>query len=342
VHRESALRGVAAAFDFAIVAALLGWWISSGEPLGPTLYAAMVAAAYAIVAAAGDRLAGRAVGVPFALGTAFSAGLSALLALVLLADGHDRLFATCWPYVVIVVLALPALGRLKTPYGALGGIAALLLLTGVPTIEALIESDDILYLAGAIGVGAATSTAAFVTPPFDKDPALQIAMTSVGVVSVVGAPGFLALVHLDGAKSAFHLFIALGVGAFLVLLSYVLSARAASKASYRVLEAAGLMLFFGLLTIDSLAKIDSWEYPAILLAGAAVVLSLGVSTKRAALVAIAGAALVLNVWIQYFGKLKEYVPVSLLCVGFGVALLVGGVLFEKKMRPLLPAMKAWA
>jgi hypothetical protein len=342
MHRKSALLGSAAALDFAVAAVCFGAWISSGEPLGPTLYAATVAVAYAVIAAGGDRVAGRAIGVPFAVGAIGSFGVSALLALVLLADGHDKLFATCWPYVVLVVLGLPSLARLKQPYGALAGIAAMMVLAGVPTIQALIESDDLFYLAGAVGVGAAAATAAFVTPPFNRDTGLQIGMTAVGTVSVVGAPGFLALVHIDGDKSTLHLAIALGVGALLVALSYVLSARAASKAAYRVLEASGLLLFFGLLTIDSLAKIDSWVYPGILLAGATVVLALGATTRRAALVAIAGSALVLNVWIQYFGKLKEYVPVSLLCVGFGIALLVGGVLFEKKMRPLLPTMKAWA
>ncbi len=342
VHRRSTLLARAAAIDFAIASACFGVHLKSGAPLGPTLYSAAVACAYVAIAAAGEAWLGRAVGVPFAVGAVLASLLSALCAFVLLAGNLDATFATAWPYVIIAALTLPWLLHVRAPYAELGAVAALVLLTATPTVEALIEHDDVLYLVAAVAIGGVTATAAFVAPRFSNVPDLQVAMTWVGVTSVIGGPGFFALAHLSGERSIFYLALALGVGGFLVVLSYVLSARSASKAAHRALEAAGLVLFFGLLTIDSVVKLDSWTYPGLVLLGAAVMLALGMTMKRAAPVSIAATALLINVWLQYFVKLFDRVPVSLLCVGFGLSLLVGGVVFEKKMRPLLPTMREWA
>ena len=63
--------------------------------------------------------------------------------------------------------------------------------------------------------------------------------------------------------------------------------------------------------------------------------------RRAALVVLVAAALILNLWIQYFVRLWDVFPASLLVVGFGVALLVGGVYYERRLRHLLPGLSEW-
>ena len=60
------------------------------------------------------------------------------------------------------------------------------------------------------------------------------------------------------------------------------------------------------------------------------------------LVAVASGFLLLNGFVQYFAKLHEAVHWGLLAVGFGVALLGLAILYEKKVKHLLPKLKQWA
>jgi hypothetical protein len=182
-----------------------------------------------------------------------------------------------------------------------------------------------------------------------------------GLVSVVAAPSILALSKLcdkDGldllyqaldlpyAERAAHPFFALpylvGTCGALVTLGVVFSNDAERKIPYRALELAGLAAFSGTLTIASLARSRDLLYPAVLFAGSAFALAVGAWRRHLLLVVIPGAVLVLNAWIQYFEKLSDDVPLALLLIGFGVSVLVGGVLFERKVRPFLPEMRTWA
>ena len=52
-------------------------------------------------------------------------------------------------------------------------------------------------------------------------------------------------------------------------------------------------------------------------------------------------ALVVDGWIQYFERLAGMFPVSVRLVGFGVGLLVGGVLYEQQVRHRLSRLRDW-
>lgn len=58
--------------------------------------------------------------------------------------------------------------------------------------------------------------------------------------------------------------------------------------------------------------------------------------------ALASGALLLDLWIQYFQKLRETFPTAVLVIGFGIGLLVAGVIYERKIRHVLPKLKEWS
>jgi hypothetical protein len=52
-------------------------------------------------------------------------------------------------------------------------------------------------------------------------------------------------------------------------------------------------------------------------------------------------ALIIHLWIQYFVQLPGVFPLSVRLVGFGVGLLVGGVLYEQQVRHRLARLRDW-
>jgi hypothetical protein len=109
-----------------------------------------------------------------------------------------------------------------------------------------------------------------------------------------------------------------------------------------LIELAGLVQIFGTFTIQSLVRYKDGFYPLVLLALGAACLVVGATTKRATLVLLASAALLLNLSIQYFAKLWDVLPASLLVLVFGLALLAGGVIYERRLKHLLPGLREWA
>ena len=139
-----------------------------------------------------------------------------------------------------------------------------------------------------------------------------------------------------------YLSIAMGLSAGLVALGFLFSPRAVNKTAYRLLEAGGVLLFFGTLTLLSLIESDDWFYPALLFGGGLALVALGVWKQHVALVAGAAVALTLNVYIQYFAKLGELLPTSLLMIGFGLSILAGGFFYERRVKEVLPRLRTWA
>jgi len=139
-----------------------------------------------------------------------------------------------------------------------------------------------------------------------------------------------------------YLSIVTGVAGVLVLLGALFSRDAERKLGYRLIEVAGLLLFFGAFTLLSLPDADEdLFYAGTLLLGGGAVVGLGLWARRAMLVVIAGAALLLNAFVQYFAKLGDALHWSLLTVGFGLALLGLGFLYERRVKHLLPQLKEW-
>jgi uncharacterized membrane protein len=56
---------------------------------------------------------------------------------------------------------------------------------------------------------------------------------------------------------------------------------------------------------------------------------------------LASGALLVNLAIQYFAKLWDLFPASLLVLVFGLLLLAVGVLYERRLKHLLPGLRDW-
>ncbi len=83
---------------------------------------------------------------------------------------------------------------------------------------------------------------------------------------------------------------------------------------------------------------DDWLYSAIALGAGGVLLLVGVWRRRLVL-SLGSAALTLSVLgIQYFAKLGQTVHWGLLSLGFGVLLLTVAVLYERRLKSVLPPL----
>jgi hypothetical protein len=128
----------------------------------------------------------------------------------------------------------------------------------------------------------------------------------------------------------------------LVGLAVLFSRGASRKLPYRLLEVAGLLVFFGTLSVLSVARYREFLYPTVLFTGGALALAAGAYARHLLLVVVPALALVVNAWFQYFAKLTGKVPIGLLLVGFGIGIIAGGVTFEMRVRRRLSELKAWA
>ena len=81
---------------------------------------------------------------------------------------------------------------------------------------------------------------------------------------------------------------------------------------------------------------------APIFAAATFLLAAGFLGKRAMYVVVATCALLPNLFVQYFAKLSQHVHWGLLALGFGVAILVLAILFERKVRHAIPRLKEWS
>jgi hypothetical protein len=357
------------AVDAALASLLLGATLATGAKNGPAIWCLVTAGLLAGLAVPGERRAGLHVGLPLALGALGFVLSSWIAALALLADApffgeREATFGVLWPWLLAGLAAVTSFGLARAgarAYSIVALAALAIFLTATPTVEALAEYRQIGFEYAATAIGAVLIVAAFRWPALARDAGLQLLGVLAGLVSVLAAPSILALSKLcdhDGmdllreafdlpfAERAGHPFFALpylaGTCGALVALGVVFSRDAERKIPYRALELAGLAAFSGTLTIASLARSGDILYPAVLFAGAAAALAVGAWRRHLLLVIVPGSVLVLNAWIQYFEKLSDDVPLALLLMGFGVSVLVGGVLFERKIRPWLPEMKTWA
>ncbi|MBX3472706.1 MAG: hypothetical protein KF878_38120, partial [Planctomycetes bacterium] len=359
VNRSTPLSALSAGHA-AVAAVFLGQHLSSGTALGPALYTGAVAAAFALVAAALHVARGEAVAAPHGAAAGLWLWASALCGLALLAGRADHAtFAAAWPYGALVVAAVGALA-LPGVHRVIAAVAAAPLVALVPTVLAFAHHRDVVYLQVAMGTGFLVIAAAFLVPAAAKTAARQVLVILPALVPTAFCSGVLCLARCGGKRGDELLAEALGtlgrvhetdfaalasvVGAagVFVGLAFLFAPRAASKAPYRLLEVSGLLLFFGTLTLLSLLKVTDWFYPLLLLVGGAAVIGLGVWQRRAVLVAAAALALVLNLWLQYFVKLYDRVHMFGLLLGFGLGLIVFALLYERRVKRVLPVLREWA
>jgi hypothetical protein len=326
---KSPLLAVAAAIDALVVAVTATNLSDVDSVVAGALYWTAVSGGLALFAFPLER---RTTALPFFGASALVALLGVFLAFVAMDD--NPAFATVFPYAVMVALA----GASRLSPGAEGplGLAAGALLASVPWIEALQHHDDLVFLLVSVAVGLALALIGVATAlPRTLRPALIVA----GLLDAGVPAAALSLWRQDDWPASPELAIALVAG--LALAFVPLLGRPEALRDGRLLEAGGMALFFGLLVVGSAVDIDGWLYPAVVLVSAASFLGAGLLLRRASWVAVPGAFLTLEVILQYFGKLRDIVPYSLLLLVFGIALLVAGFLFERQVRPRLREIDDW-
>lgn len=360
LRNRSLLLAVLAAVDLSIAAGALGEYLSRGTLHGPPLYTGTVAAALCGAAALNHAVAGPAVGLPKAAAAALWVWASAATGLMVFGKEQDSVFAAAWPLLLMAAsVAVSLLG--PGAYRIVGAAAAAPLVALVPVVVAFVHHRSIGHLQLCVGVGLLVVTSAFWVPEASRTLGRQVATILPALGPLCFAPAVLCLVKCWGqdgltmltdsiaaggkpgeASAWTYLASVEGTAAVLVGLSLLFSGRAASKVAYRLLEAAGMLLHFGTLTLLSLSRLEDWFYPALIFAGGGAIIAVGAWQRRALLVAAAAPALVLNLWIQYFAKLKDHLPGFGLVLGFGLGMLAFGLIFEHKVKRALPTLKGWS
>lgn len=346
LYRRSGAFGVLAALDVAVFAGELGAWMSRGSVMGPPAYGLAVAAGYALLAGVCSWREAKAAAVPMALGAAVAAGGSALSGLWVLAYRWEThgLAGAAWPFVVAAAAA--PLVRAPSPLKDAASFVAGAVVVFAPTIEALLR-EELGFTVGAVVVGAAVLAAAVWRPELrERDDARAEALLA-GMFGVTAAPAlrlFHGVVDVPGEwmrpGEAVRWALVAGVTGGLLALSYA-ATRRVSRARYRLLEVGALAAWFGLVTVQVLCAPREVGPAALALVTSAGLTALGATTRRAAVMLVAAAALAVHLWVQYFVRLEDVLPLSVRLVGFGVGLLVGGVLYEQQVRHRLSRLKEW-
>lgn len=349
--KRGALYAWVTAIDLAILAGFLGDHLSTGNPYGPALYVALVAAIFGGAALAVSFLptpTPALLGLPFAVLAAICTWVSAGAGLFVFSTADHQLFATVWPYVLAVLAGIVAFASwTRTPAYRWCAVAALVpLLLLAPSVEALVNHDAAAYLAAPLLLGFAILGALAFSPANDLR---DLARAVLGIVNVGAAASLLALIKLSDVVTEEVLgeplltyFLVWTVGSLgLVIFGYVASGRAVSKPVYRLVEALGLLFFFGVATVLSLFRAEDVFFPTLVFVAGAVVLGAGLWTRRASLLVGAAIALLVNLSLQYFVRLQHLLPTAALIIGFGVVLLGLGLAYERRLKRLLPLLKAW-
>ncbi len=335
-----------AAFDGVIFTACLGVFLSRGEPLGPPLYAFGVAWLY-VGLAAGAHFAKR-PGATVVLGAfgLFAALGSAFLGTALLASSEDHLvFGSLWALAPLGSLLVFAFRGVES-HRTIARAGTAVLLATIPVTEAVLRPNDSPYVVIAALIGAGAVFVALRLPTWQ----IQIAGTFIGVMNAVLVPSAAFLdkclgdggLHVLLSPAVPYMIAALGAPIALLLAAAFSSPDTTRRAGYRFVEVAALLQLFGLTTLASLVRSEDFFYPAAILLTGTFALALGVARRHVVIVALASGALLLNLWIQYFQKLRDTFPTAVLVIGFGIGLLVAGVIYERKIRHVLPKLKEWS
>jgi hypothetical protein len=342
-RREPSYASIAA-FDFAVFACALGAWLSSGTAMGPAYFTLAVAVFYAALAGVATRRTPESLGWPFALGSGFFGVVSAGIGLYVM-DHHGRygMLGAAWPYGVALAMAVCTLAN--RPLAWVAGFVAMGIVVFVPTLEALML-DTPLSTAFAVLVGATVIATALRSGTLRRNNDARFDLLLAGLGGVIAAPDLRMMAALsrisDVSESTMQLNWALVAipSAALVATGFSVTGTV-SRTNHRALEIAGIVPLLALLTFQTLCDTHSIVYALIALGVSAIALVYGLSARRAAVLVSGSAALLINFWIQYFVRLESLFPVSVRMVGFGVGLLVAGVLYEQQLKPRVARLKDW-
>lgn len=342
LQRRAAALSVVATLDLVVFAAALGEHLHTGSVMGPPSYALTVAAGYALLAAGAARRGPDGLAWPFAAAAGVAAMASAALGVGVMDDRTDRYRAAgaVWPYGVGLVALV--LARSASPLGLVARFVAGAVVVLAPTVEALVR-ETFFTAAVAAGVGAAVLAAALGWRALRRGSDARAEWILAGLAGMLATPGLrlaAAITRAAGGDAARWW----GLMA-VITLGLLATARGAtgrvSRANHRLVEGAGALALLGALTLQVLATQEPAGPALAALGCAAAVAAYGFFARRAVPLFVGAAAFVLNGWIQYFVRLEGVFPMSIRLVGFGVGLLVAGVLYEQQLRPRAAALRDW-
>ncbi len=346
--RRAGPFGVLAAMDVAVLCASLGAYLRTGSVMGPAAFALGVAGLYALLAQVASWREAKSTALPMALGAGGAAALSAFVGGVVMVDHWDThgLLGAAWPFVVAAVASVAVAAKASSPLKDAAAFVAGAIVVLAPTAEAMLR-DELGFTLFAVGVGGAVLVAALWRPELKERGEVRAEALLAGLFGVMASPDA-RLLHTIGegrgewlAGDSGARWVVMGaVSAGLLATSYAVTARV-SRARYRLLEVGALVQLYGLLTLQVLAAHREAAPAALALGSSAGLLALGAVTRRAAVLLISVAALIVNLWVQYFARLEGVFPLSVRLVGFGVGLLVGGVLYEQQVKQRLSRLKEW-
>jgi len=344
--RRSAFFGALAALDLAVFFATLGEHLKTGSVMGPCFYGLAVAGGYALLAMIAAWRDAKPAAWPLSLGATAAAAASAIAGLVVL-DSHwetHGLAGAAWPFAVAAAAAL--LLRASSPVGGMAAFTAGSIVVLAPTAEALLR-ETVPFTLGAVAVGALALLAVLLRPELRARDDARAEAVLAALFGVLAAPCVRALQAIDDSHGhpwldlhgeAWAVVAATSAG--LLALSYAVTRRV-GRARYRLLDVAALGQIYGLLTLQVLTTRDELAPAMVALASSGALLALGWKTRRAAPLVLSAVALIVHLWIQYFVRLLGVFPLSVRLVGFGVGLLVGGVLYEQQVRHRLARLRDW-
>jgi len=334
---------VLATLDLVVFFAALGHHLRTGSVMGLPAYTLAVAAGYAVLAAGASRRGPDTLGSPLALLAGIGAALSACAGVFVMAAHPEthRLPGAVWPYGVALAAALLSRGA-----GSLGTVAlwvAGAVVVLAPTAEAMVY-ETLPMAVGAVGFGAAVVLGALVSAREKRGHEAPVEVLLVGLLGMLAVPG-LRLVsamlhtHEDGDVGRWGALV--GTTALGLLATAFVATGRVARDNHRLLELAAVVTGLGALSLQVLCTLDPIE-PALATLGCAAVLAVYGWFGRRAVVFVAGTlALLVHGWVQYFVRLEAVLPMSIRLVGFGVGLLVAGVVYEQRLRPRVAALRQW-
>lgn len=285
-------------------------------------------------------------------------GVSACAALAISFDSAGPI-DLAWPYLLAAGFLALSLLSARASKPALFGLC--LLMTLIPSAQVGVAEASVTSLLWVNLVGLTLLTLAFRWSRVSRHEGLQLGAIAVGLLNVLLTPGLACLATcgdrdglalLEEAMSQIgnfnqtrlvYLSMPIGASLALIALGFLFSRDAQRKLPYRILEAAGLVNALGLLTLLSFPQVQQdLFFIGLLLAFGFAAMVVGVFARRAMYVSIAAVALLINLFVQYFAKLTALgVHWAFLAVGFGVALLVLGVIYERRIKGFIPQLREW-
>jgi hypothetical protein len=346
LQRRATPLAVVAALDLAVFAGALGDYLHTGSVMGPPSYALLVGAGYALLAAGAARRGPASIAWPFALTAGAAAAGSAALGVGVLDDHGDshRLLGALWPYLVAALAAVAS--RAPSPLGPVMTFVAGAVIVVAPTAEALVR-ETLLTAVIAVLIGAAALALALTSPRLRRASDARPEALLAALFGMLCAPGLrlagiITRSDYDGAVPDAPLWWALVVATSLGLLAagYAVTGRV-SRSNHRLVEAAGVVPLLGAVSLQVMTHTTPLGPALVALGSAAALAAYGFFARRAVVFLGAAAVLLVQGWIQYFVRLEPVFPLSIRLVGFGVGLLVGGVLYEQQLRPRVAILRDW-